>query len=72
MKPEDDAVEPARATPIDSAPDAAPEPGAAVVDATPDEPVKSGPSTNRIVLWVVVGGIGVYLVGSGLFGILFK
>ena len=72
MKPEDDAVDPARATPIDAATEATPESSIAAADATPDEPVKSGPSTNRIVLWVVVGGIGVYLVGSGLFGILFK
>lgn len=29
------------------------------------------PSTNRIVIWVIVGGIGLYLVGSGIIGILF-
>jgi hypothetical protein len=34
------------------------------------DPDKKGPSTNRIVLWIVVGGIGLYLVVSGLIGIL--
>jgi hypothetical protein len=31
---------------------------------------KKGPSTNRIIMWVVVGGIGAYMVASGLIGIL--
>lgn len=26
-------------------------------------------STTRWVLWVVVGGIGLYLVGTGLYGV---
>jgi hypothetical protein len=30
----------------------------------------SKPSTARIVIWVVVGGIGLYLIGSGLYGVL--
>lgn len=31
---------------------------------------KKGPSTNRVVLWIVVGGIAVYLIASGVIGIL--
>jgi hypothetical protein len=38
--------------------------------ATPTE--KTAISTNRIVLWVIVGAIGLYLVGSGVWGILFR
>lgn len=30
------------------------------------------PSTNRIILWVVVGGVGVYMIASGLIGALTK
>ncbi|WP_166790423.1 hypothetical protein [Cryobacterium tagatosivorans] len=33
---------------------------------------KKGPSTNRIIVWVIVSGVGLYLVGSGLYGILTK
>ena len=33
---------------------------------------KEGPSTNRIILWVIVGGIALYLIGSGVYGILVK
>ena len=33
---------------------------------------KKGPSMNRIALWIVVGGVGVYLLGSGIYGILTK
>lgn len=33
---------------------------------------KKGPSTNRIILWVLVGGVGLYLLASGLIGILTK
>jgi len=29
-------------------------------------------TTNRIVLWVIVAAIGVYFVGTGLYGILVK
>ncbi|MFB2554560.1 hypothetical protein [Herbiconiux liangxiaofengii] len=28
------------------------------------------PTPTRIAIWVIVGGVGVYLLGSGLFGIL--
>jgi len=36
----------------------------------PEPGDKKGPSTNRIVLWIVVGGIAVYFIASGLIGIL--
>jgi hypothetical protein len=36
----------------------------------PDDDGKKGPSTNRIMIWVVVGAVGLYLLGSGIFGIL--
>lgn len=31
---------------------------------------KKRPSTNRIAIWLVVGGIGLYLVGTGIYGLL--
>ncbi|ANP74069.1 MULTISPECIES: hypothetical protein [Cryobacterium] len=37
-----------------------------------DDGGKKGPSTNRIMIWIVVGGIGLYLLGSGIWGILVK
>lgn len=37
-----------------------------------DDQKKSGPSMNRLALWLVVGGIGAYLLLSGIFGILAK
>ncbi|MGY4858285.1 hypothetical protein [Cryobacterium sp. AP23] len=37
-----------------------------------DDGGKKGPSTNRIIIWVVVGAVGLYLLGSGLIGILTK
>ncbi|MFT2818227.1 hypothetical protein [Leifsonia sp. A12D58] len=33
---------------------------------------KKGPSMNRIAIWVVVGAVGLYMLGSGLIGILGK
>ncbi|MET0933451.1 MAG: hypothetical protein ABWX56_07030 [Mycetocola sp.] len=33
----------------------------------PQDPKK--PSTNRIIIWVVVAGVGVYLLISGIVGI---
>ncbi|MGV8895259.1 MAG: hypothetical protein ACOH10_00290 [Rhodoglobus sp.] len=33
---------------------------------------KKGPSFNRIALWVIVGGVGLYLIVSGVIGILVK
>lgn len=31
---------------------------------------KKGPSFNRIAIWVIVGGVGVYLIVSGLLGVM--
>ncbi|QJU52187.1 hypothetical protein SCB71_02745 [Herbiconiux sp. KACC 21604] len=28
------------------------------------------PSNSRIAIWVIVGGVGLYLIGSGVWGIL--
>ena len=33
---------------------------------------KKGISFNRIMIWVLVGGIGIYLLVSGIIGILVK
>jgi len=33
---------------------------------------KEGPSMGRIAIWVIVGGVGLYLVISGVFGIIIK
>jgi len=38
----------------------------------PDDDGKKGPSTNRIMIWIVVGAVGLYLLGSGIFGIITK
>ncbi|TFC86895.1 hypothetical protein E3T26_12135 [Cryobacterium sp. TMT1-21] len=35
-------------------------------------PRRNGPSRNRIVVWIIGGGIGLYLVVTGLYGILVK
>jgi hypothetical protein len=37
----------------------------------PSDP-KPGPSMGRIAIWVIVGGVGLYLVISGVVGILVK
>jgi len=29
-------------------------------------------STNRIILWIVVAGVGLYLIGTGIAGIIAK
>ncbi|GHD45504.1 hypothetical protein [Mycetocola manganoxydans] len=34
----------------------------------PKDPRK--PSTNRVIIWIIVGGIGAYLVISGVIGII--
>lgn len=31
---------------------------------------KKGPSRNRIIVWVLVGGFALYLIGSGIYGML--
>ena len=37
-----------------------------------DDDKKKGPPLNRIVIWVLVGGVGLYLLISGIVGILVK
>jgi hypothetical protein len=37
---------------------------------SPKDPRK--PSTNRIIIWIIVGGIGAYLLLSGVIGLLAK
>ena len=47
----------------------------AATDTTPEDkaPKERQPiTTNRIVLWVIVAAIGIYFVGTGLYGILVK
>lgn len=29
-----------------------------------------GPSRNRILVWIIVGGIGLYMLGTGIVGVL--
>lgn len=41
-------------------------------DPIKDDGKKPAISLNRIIIWVVVGGIGLYLVISGIVGILVK
>jgi hypothetical protein len=38
----------------------------------PDNGGKKPPTMNRIAIWVIAGGIGVYFIGSGLYGLLTK
>jgi hypothetical protein len=44
----------------------------------PDDELKSDkgqrkpPSMNRIAIWVIVGGVGVYYLGSAIVGLLSK
>jgi hypothetical protein len=38
----------------------------------PGDPKPKGPSTSRIAIWVIVGGVGLYLVITGVVGILTK
>jgi len=38
----------------------------------PDDDGKKGPSNNRIIIWIVVGAVGLYLLGTGIYGILVK
>ena len=37
-----------------------------------DKGGRKPPSMNRIALWVIVGGIGLYFVGTGVVGLLSK
>jgi hypothetical protein len=38
----------------------------------PDKGRRKPPSMNRIAIWVIVGGVGVYYLGSGFIGLLTK
>ncbi|GEP28172.1 hypothetical protein [Cryobacterium levicorallinum] len=38
----------------------------------PDKGGRKPPSMNRIAIWVIVVGVGVYFLGSGIYGILTK
>ncbi|MDJ0375896.1 hypothetical protein [Cryobacterium sp. PH31-L1] len=38
----------------------------------PDKGGRKPPSMNRIAIWVIVGGVGVYFLGSGIVGLLSK
>ena len=38
----------------------------------PSDPKPKGPSMGRIAIWVIVGGVGLYLVISGVVGIIVK
>lgn len=38
----------------------------------PGEEKKEGPSFARIAIWVIVGGIGLYMVISGIVGVIVK
>lgn len=38
----------------------------------PDDPKKPRLTTTRVVIWIAVAGIGLYLVISGIVGILAK
>jgi hypothetical protein len=32
--------------------------------------VKKGPTTTRVAMWIITGAFALYLIGSGLYGIL--
>lgn len=36
----------------------------------PENGGRKPPSQGRIAIWIIVSGVGLYLVGSGLYGIL--
>lgn len=38
----------------------------------PSDPKPKGPSMGRLAIWVIVGGVGVYLVVTGLIGVITK
>ena len=38
----------------------------------PNKGGRKPPSMNRIALWVIVGGVGVYFLASGIIGLLSK
>ncbi|WP_166788096.1 hypothetical protein [Cryobacterium glaciale] len=41
-------------------------------ESRPDKGGRKPPSMNRIALWVIVGGVGLYYLGSGIVGLLSK
>lgn len=41
-------------------------------DPTPSDPKPKAPSLARIAIWVLVGGVGLYLVITGLIGVIVK
>ncbi|MBC7443541.1 MAG: hypothetical protein H7311_13655 [Ramlibacter sp.] len=57
--------------PADPQPSDPPASGTPAPDET-GEPQRSGPSRNRILVWIIAGGAGLYLIGTGLYGILVK
>jgi hypothetical protein len=38
----------------------------------PDRGNKKGPSNTRLALWIIVSAVGLYMIGSGIYGILSK
>jgi hypothetical protein len=38
----------------------------------PDNGGRKPPSMNRIAIWVIVSGVGVYFLGTGIVGLLSK
>lgn len=36
----------------------------------PNDGGRKGPSRNRIIVWVIGAGVALYLIGSGIYGIL--
>jgi hypothetical protein len=47
-------------------------PGQEDPDRPPGEPQRRGPSPTRILIWVVVGGIAIYLIINGVIGVVQK
>ena len=44
-------------------------PGQEDHDRPPGEPLRRGPSPTRILIWVVVAGVAIYLIVNGLLGV---
>ena len=38
----------------------------------PDKGGRKPPSMNRIAIWVIISGVGVYYLGSGIIGLIGK
>ncbi len=41
-------------------------------DRPPGEPPRRGPSTTRVIVWIVVAGIAIYLIVTGIIGVVQK